>query len=339
MRAESPRQVECAIGFGWIHKVSGAGNGACRDVRTRLDFTRHVTSGARPNFDVMLADWRRDARLQSYAAALGVSEESLRRLGATHAPPHRALAFPMRDADGKVIGIRLRGDNGGKWAVKGSNGSGMFFDDNLSSGDAIPTSDHGRSQPNAKNKADVASPAQKPLSSSVDRHTSQVLALKSEGSATIQQQVASEDNALPAQTLSDKRGDVKCEDKSENVDTTTKKEICAFTSNRTATVQSANGATLLICEGPTDTAAALSLGFDAIGLPQAHASEMFYALLRRLRPREIVVLLDADEVGQRAAQEICRRFKRAKNVVLPTKDLRELMSAALLRSLIDNVKI
>lgn len=53
---------------------------------------------------------------------------------------------------------------------------------------------------------------------------------------------------------------------------------------------------LLICEGASDTAAALSIRFDAIGLPSAgngfdHAAEF----LSRRQPRHVVIMADLDE--------------------------------------------
>ena len=51
--------------------------------------------------------------------ALGVSVESLRRLGVGWSAKHRAWAFPMSNAAGDVLGIRLRLPGGKKLSVKG----------------------------------------------------------------------------------------------------------------------------------------------------------------------------------------------------------------------------
>jgi hypothetical protein len=54
--------------------------------------------------------------------------------------------------------------------------------------------------------------------------------------------------------------------------------------------------TLLVCEGMSDTAAALSLGYDAVGLPAAgQAIEVVSDLAIRLRPNVIVIVADLDQ--------------------------------------------
>ena len=54
--------------------------------------------------------------------------------------------------------------------------------------------------------------------------------------------------------------------------------------------------TLLICEGPTDTAAALTLGFNAIGRPSCSgAVNIISDMLRVGRRRNVVIVADADE--------------------------------------------
>jgi phage/plasmid primase-like uncharacterized protein len=76
----------------------------------------------------MAARWRLpedSPRLRRLATALGLSPPSLHRLAAGWSPDHRAWVFPMTDAAGQVVGIRLRGDNGRKWAVPGSR-EGLF---------------------------------------------------------------------------------------------------------------------------------------------------------------------------------------------------------------------
>lgn len=62
------------------------------------------------------------------ASDLHVSISSLVALGVTWSQQHKAWAFPMSDQDGNQIGIRLRADNGFKWAVEGSR-AGVFMPD------------------------------------------------------------------------------------------------------------------------------------------------------------------------------------------------------------------
>lgn len=68
---------------------------------------------------------------------------------------------------------------------------------------------------------------------------------------------------------------------------------------------------LFVAEGPTDTAALLSLGVDAIGRPSANgATETICKTVKRLSPRECVVVADRDEVGQRTAKALCSQLLR-----------------------------
>lgn len=63
--------------------------------------------------------------LDALGMSLGVDTECLRAIGCAWSS-FNAWAFPMRDSGGKVIGIRLRNNEGHKWAVKGSK-SGLFI--------------------------------------------------------------------------------------------------------------------------------------------------------------------------------------------------------------------
>jgi len=67
------------------------------------------------------------ADLLAMSERLGVSEYSLDCIGAAWHAEKLAWAFPMRDAAGLVVGIRLRADDGRKWAVTGSR-AGLFYD-------------------------------------------------------------------------------------------------------------------------------------------------------------------------------------------------------------------
>jgi hypothetical protein len=60
------------------------------------------------------------------AENLGVSLNSLEAFGCVWAGVHLAWAFPMRDGYGEIIGIRLRANDGRKWAVRGSR-QGIFY--------------------------------------------------------------------------------------------------------------------------------------------------------------------------------------------------------------------
>lgn len=64
--------------------------------------------------------------VEQFAASLGVTVRSLDLLGVAWSPGHKAWAVPMRDWQGKTIGIRLRLLDGSKRAVKGSH-NGLFY--------------------------------------------------------------------------------------------------------------------------------------------------------------------------------------------------------------------
>lgn len=64
---------------------------------------------------------------------------------------------------------------------------------------------------------------------------------------------------------------------------------------------------LLIVEGPTDTAAALDLGFDAIGRPSCNAAvDMTVSMVEKLGHKEVVIVTDYDEPKRRPAGGVFR---------------------------------
>jgi phage/plasmid primase-like uncharacterized protein len=89
---------------------------------------------------------------------------------------------------------------------------------------------------------------------------------------------------------------------------------------------------LLICEGPTDTAAALDLGFAAVGRPSCTGGAgLLLRLVRERHPAEVVVVADGDPPGQRGARDLAaelRGYVRVVRVITPpAKDLREWLRA------------
>jgi len=67
---------------------------------------------------------------------------------------------------------------------------------------------------------------------------------------------------------------------------------------------------LLVCEGPTDAAAMLDLGFDAVGRPSCTAGTKFAVrLVQARRPGQVVLLADRDRPGQRGASELATRLR------------------------------
>jgi 5S rRNA maturation endonuclease (ribonuclease M5) len=188
--------------------------------------------------DALLREWRRsqNGQLEPFAATLGVSQDALRALGCVWAGEHRAFAFPMVDAQRRVIGIRLRNELGDKWAVKGSR-SGLFMNQNMISG-------------------------------------------------------------------------------------TTKDQynVC------------------LIVEGPTDTAAAIDLGFGVVGRPACLGCEDLVVSVAKQSPRvRLIILADADEPGQRGARRLQEKLRKARIVTLPAKDLRQYVQIGGTKKLLNEI--
>jgi hypothetical protein len=84
---------------------------------------------------------------------------------------------------------------------------------------------------------------------------------------------------------------------------------------------------LLICEGPTDTAAALDMGCAAVGRPSCNGGvDLLLRLVRARRPGELVIVADHDAPGQRGAAALATvlaGYVPAVRVIMPpAKDLR-----------------
>ena len=88
-----------------------------------------------------------------------------------------------------------------------------------------------------------------------------------------------------------------------------------------------NAEPLLICEGPTDTAALLDLGFQAIGRPSCtggvrHICQMAHG-------RHVVIVADGDPPGRRGAESlgcVLRAYCRSVRIIVPPdgiKDMRD----------------
>lgn len=93
------------------------------------------------------------------------------------------------------------------------------------------------------------------------------------------------------------------------------------------------GTTLLLPEGPTDTAALMDLGFSAIGRPNCLVGgKILGKVIRNLKPRLVVVVADGDDAGERGAnklaEEIAGLAQATKIISAPhgVKDARQWLS-------------
>ncbi|MEK6280289.1 MAG: hypothetical protein AABN95_08020 [Acidobacteriota bacterium] len=212
---------------GWLHRENDAPR-YVQPIRKAIEDRPIDTLGM----------WRRwfDAtdyqRLDVLGILLGVDTDALKAIGCAWAASYNAWAFPMKDATGKVIGIRLRNDAGDKWAVKGSK-SGLF---------------------------------------------------------------------IPERYPIDFDG------------------------------------TLWLTEGPTDLAAALSLGLFSIGRPACLGQEGFILdYLRIIKARRLVIITDNDEPGIRGAEKLQKQLPVLSCVwVPPVKDIREYLNRGGNRRMIES---
>lgn len=188
-----------------------------------------------PTIDVhkLLTSWSANPQRQlpGLAAALkGVSSDALGSLGVVYSNDYRAWAFPMRNGHGGLVGIRLRDDNGRKWAVRGSH-QGLFLPQSL------------------------------------------------------------------------------------------RTDLC------------------LVCEGPTDTAAALTLGYGSIGRPSCSGGVSDIAMLVQIRHiRRVVIVADNDTPGLEGAKRLAEYLPVPScTVVLPAKDVREFVQLGGNRATLDSL--
>ncbi len=248
-RTESPKRCGEA---GWLHILRRDGpTWSPRVRRIELSAARTaLTPGPSPNgrgeidFNKLAADCVAAVQpeaLDKLAASLGVSVESLRRLGVGWSAQHRAWTFPMQNADGAVLGIRLRLPGGKKISVKGGH-EGLF----------------------------LPSPHPNPLP-------------EGEGTRV--------ENPLP---------------KGERADDM-----------------------LLVAEGPTDCAALLDMGFDAVGRPSCEGGvKLLVELVRNQKPSGVVIVADSDAPGQRGAETLAivlLAYSQSVRIISPParfKDLR-----------------
>ena len=214
----SCQTVGMGHGTGYIHEIAG-------DHTPLPSYTAPIRcKPMQLDCEAILARWQAASypgQAGLLAMDLGVSEESLTRLGAVWSQKYDAWAFPMFDARRRVVGIRLRNDRADKWAVRRSD-VGLF----------LPTGLNIRSK-------------------------------------------------LP----------------------------------------------LLICEGPTDTAAGLTLGYHAIGRPSNSGGvELICEILESGRQRDVVVVADHDKPGQYGAAMLARRILgialTVRVITPPAKDIR-----------------
>ena len=115
---------------GWLHRLADS---ASRPVPRLHAPPPRAPAPCTTDWVALLRRFERDTRtadVERLAAGLGVSPGSLSRLDIVWAATHRAWGFPMHDSERQIVGIRLRAENGPKWAVRGSL-NGLFWPEDL----------------------------------------------------------------------------------------------------------------------------------------------------------------------------------------------------------------
>jgi len=121
MRVHSERALQMKDGsVGYLHRLNGHS--------VPVPVKREKPA---PEIDAegMVEGWLKTtsaSRIAALAEDLGVRASALIEMKVCWARDNYAFAFPMRDGFGKIIGIRLRADDGKKWSVRGSH-AGIFL--------------------------------------------------------------------------------------------------------------------------------------------------------------------------------------------------------------------
>jgi hypothetical protein len=95
----------------------------------------------------------------------------------------------------------------------------------------------------------------------------------------------------------------------------------------------------IVCEGASDTAAALSLGYYAVGRQSCAAqSEMLNALIERKGISQVALIYDNDDPGITGGKRLAETLKVPYCVIIPpAKDLREFVQLGADRPMIEDM--
>ena len=262
--------------------------------------------------------------VQTLAEQLGVSTESLERLGVGWKIDSHAWSFPERNAEGDIIGISLRGWDGKKFCVKGSK-RGLTFDQH----DARIVLSHvqtkGTYNAGSQNWRRVSADTPCPICGKPDWC------------------LVSAEQPDDPQAVICSRIEKNCE---ASLAGSGYLHIRKDSGNlrSTGTVEDAD-LPILVVEGVSDTAAAFDLGFPCVGRPSADGGRTFLRSI--LVARSIVVLGENDAGAGRHGME--KTFEALKSVaksvvkIMPPggiKDLRAWVRSGLTqRGLLDVIDV
>lgn len=146
-RDDSPDAVICARTesrkrcgeSGWLHQLRRDGPAWSPRVR-RIEVSAAKIGGEQIiDFANLAAEYQQAIQLEALerlAVALGLTANSLKRLGIGWSKQNGAWTFPMYDAGGNVLGIRLRLAGGRNLSVRGGH-EGLFIPEGLPHGDRL----------------------------------------------------------------------------------------------------------------------------------------------------------------------------------------------------------
>ena len=101
------------------------------DGHKRKEFVKRWKPPESPQIDAhgMMKAWRSQTKAAQFSwlsTDLGLKCSALMEMGVAYANEYKAWAWPMRDGNGRVCGIRLRSSSGHKWGIEGSK-QGLFL--------------------------------------------------------------------------------------------------------------------------------------------------------------------------------------------------------------------
>ncbi len=118
---------------GWLHILSDTGQSRSRRPTCSIPLPQPPAKDF-PSLAKRYQSWIKQEQLGRLAEGLGVSAESLKRLGIGQ--NYSGFTFPMSDASGQIIGIRVRYPSGVKAAEQGSK-QGLFIPAELPTDEAL----------------------------------------------------------------------------------------------------------------------------------------------------------------------------------------------------------